>query len=55
MLYDYIEVEKTVTVEQVNHGLSNFKYGHWEVKDRPSAVEINHIINRKLRQSAAQI
>lgn len=55
MLSHYVLVEKVISIDQVNHGLRNFQYGPGEVKDRPSIIDINHLKNRKLRQSAAQI
>ncbi len=54
-LSEYILVKKVISIDQVNIGLRNFQYGPGEVKDRPSIIDISHLKNRKLRQSAAQI
>ena len=46
--------KKYFAIKQLNTAFANFKYGHKEVIDKPSPVEMNHLKNRKLRQSAVQ-
>lgn len=55
MLAHYVLIDKIFSIDDLNHSLRNFKYGQAEAKDRPSTIEIQHLKNRKLRQSAAQI
>ena len=54
MLLDHIK-KKYYTIEQLNHALVNFKYGHSEVKNKPSVITVVHLKNLRLRQSASQL
>ena len=47
--------KKFYTLKMLNHAVRNFNYGHAEVKDKPSQIDVAHINKGKLRQSAAQI
>ena len=49
-----IKEKKYFTLNQLNTGLQNFKYGHSEVKNKPSLIFKQHLKNKKLNQSAAQ-
>jgi hypothetical protein len=56
LLLHYFITEKIFfTIDQFNHALLNFNYGFSDVKDKPSLVDLKHIKNKRLRQSAAQI
>lgn len=46
--------KKFVTLNQVNYVLQNFNYGHNEIADKPSIIQLQHLTNMSLRQSASQ-
>ncbi len=49
-----IKEKKYFTLDQLNDALQNFKYGHSEVKNKPSLIFKQHLSKTKLNQSAAQ-
>ena len=46
--------KKFVTLNQVNYILQNFNYGHNEMGDKPSIIQMQHLMKKSLRQSASQ-
>lgn len=55
ILLVFINFKKFFTLDNLNHAIRNFNYGHAEVKDKPSVVEEIHLKNKKLKQTSAQI
>ena len=51
----FIFEKKYFTIEELNHAVRNFDYGHANAKNKPSFIDISHINRKKLRQSASQI
>lgn len=47
--------KKFVSLKEINHLILNFKYGHAELTNKPSEIELSHLKNKRLRQTAAQI
>lgn len=50
----YCITKKYFTLDQLNKGFQNFKYGHAEVKNKPSLIFKQHLNKNKINQSAAQ-
>lgn len=55
MLKHFISVKKYFTIDELNHAIRNFDYGHSYVKNKPSFIDISHLNRKKLRQSASQL
>ena len=55
MLRSFLIEKKYFSIDQLNHALRNFPYGHSDIKNKPSLIDIAHIKRLKLRQSASQL
>lgn len=54
MLRYYIAIQKIFKLKDLNHWILNHDYGPNEIKNKPSAIKMNHLQKNNIRQSSSQ-